>query len=293
MRRRRAALRRVLSLLLAWALVSTCLLPSLALAADVTRGRDDQLRAAVARAATESYAQNAQAYLAAALDGLEELPEGDRGRGNWADHLPSLRAALETAFYDPARITEQETLEEMAQTAQAISAAWTSGNLTDPAALTALTDLLLALRQAAEAALTDARSLMGARDGEVPDEPPDGLDVPPSQWQAARNAVRQAEHAFDQALRQLEKGNAMSGAQHLVNAWRKATEALETLGHPLDPGEVTADRDGDGVADILELDAPLTGEVAELFTEDGTATAIMQLGGREVPIRLVWSKYTP
>jgi len=98
--------------------------------------------------------------------------------------------------------------------------------------VTAAADLLLSERATVEAMLADARLLA---DG--------GHDA---------TSVEQGERARDQALDAWENGRPVSAVAHFRQAVDRAFDVLDRHGVSYDP---SADRDGDGVPDILELRA--------------------------------------
>ena len=98
--------------------------------------------------------------------------------------------------------------------------------------VTGLADLLLSERTTVEAMLADARLLA---DG--------GHDA---------TSVEQGERAYDQALEAWAKGEPVSAVAHFRQAADRAFDVLDRHGVRYDP---FADRDGDGVPDILELRA--------------------------------------
>jgi Mg-chelatase subunit ChlD len=226
--------------------------PSLAMAAVTGQNRRNDLTRSITDAGTLLYNRNSKAYLETALNTLQPYASDKPGGGIAVADLNALRSDLDTAFFDVSRAAREEALERTLRLAQDVYSGYNNGSLPDPAVLTALTDLLLMLRQTAEAALTDARIFVGYQDGSYPSEPPSlpGLDT--KKWNAAINSLRQAETAYNTAFAQLQQGNAEAGGRHFLLAWQKAQRGMGDLGLHFQPGQVT-DLDGDGVPDQLEV----------------------------------------
>ncbi len=209
------------------------------------REQQGQLNQAVQAAGTSSFDRNSKAYLERALDTLQPLVVSNPGRGIHGGTVLALREDLKRSFYDVSRVHDAESLERTLRLLQDTSSAWLSGGVSDPKALTAITDLLMELRQVAYASHSDARLLYGA-----PATRPDWVEA--RAWNQGATAFRQAEQAWEGAFVQLAHGNDQAAGRHFLNAWRKALEAMASVGMDLRPGQVT-DVDGDGVADQLEV----------------------------------------
>jgi Mg-chelatase subunit ChlD len=226
-----------------------CLLMALVLVASTARAagaeRQEQVRQAVQRAGLASFTLNSKAYLTRALDTLQPLAATHPGRGLSTARVLALREDLGRSFYDVSRVHEDSSLERTLLLLQDTSSAWLSGGVDDPAALAALTDLLMELRQVAYVSLSDARLFYAA-----PAVRPSWFSA--QDWQRGNMAFRQAEQAWEGALQHLVAGSGQAAGQHFLHTWRKALEALGCAGLYLRPGQST-DIDGDGVADQLEL----------------------------------------
>lgn len=240
---------RLLSWFTSLVMLLQVFLPAVARAEMETPTREEQLQAKIQRAGTAAYELNARAYLERALLTLLPLASDKPGKGIYALNVQALQADP-SFFWDVSRINREEALDQILSLVRDTNSAWTNGGVTDQAGLEGLSDLLLTMRQAAEAALSDARILMGVHNGTIPEQAPAALET--GRWQLARNRLLQAEQAFQIAFTELAAGNAQAGGEHFLLTWRKATDALTELGFKLEAG-LTTDLDGDGVTDQLEV----------------------------------------
>jgi hypothetical protein len=173
-----------------------------------------------------AFERNGKASLQRVLDSLGPLATSPAGQG--------LREDLKRAFFDASRVHDVQLLERALRLREELQR--------HPAASSAVSDLLLLVRQAAYVSLSDARLLFGT--------PPSAVHTP--RVAKGTPAFREAERAWEEAAQQLARGQEQEAGASLLRAWSKALEAMSHAGVHFRPGEVS-DVDGDGVPDQLEV----------------------------------------
>lgn len=125
------------------------------------------------------------------------------------------------------------------------------GALQHTAALEALTDLLLAIRQSADLRVLDLQTILAGPDGQ-PDPTPPVPDIDQADWDEASAALPVAQAAYSQALAHLGSAELLAASNSFWLASTQSRTHLSTL-DLLPATGTTNDRDGDGAPDFLEF----------------------------------------